>query len=298
MAVTRLPMRPFDDITRIENATALDRPAAAVRGVVQKLLRDRRLRDFLHGTWLGHPFHPGAAQLTAGALLSASLLDLTPSGPRRSSGLIATGILAALPTVAAGWADWAESHEEQQRVGLVHAAVNVLAVSCYAGALRQRARGGQGRALSLTGGAVAFAGALLGGHLGYRQATGANHAEEIYHVAPGDWTGLGSFNELPEGRPVRRMAGDVPVFVLRRAGEVTVLSDRCPHLSAPLSDGELDTEAGELVIHCPWHDSVFRVADGSLVHGPATAPVPVFDARVTQGTVEAKIRTIPGVAAA
>jgi nitrite reductase/ring-hydroxylating ferredoxin subunit len=42
---------------------------------------------------------------------------------------------------------------------------------------------------------------------------------------------------------------------------------------------------------------VFRVRDGAVVHGPATAPQPVLDARVEHGRLQAKVRTIPGVPA-
>ncbi|MGH3784157.1 MAG: Rieske (2Fe-2S) protein [Pseudonocardiaceae bacterium] len=92
------------------------------------------------------------------------------------------------------------------------------------------------------------------------------------HVGPGERQALGPLEEFPLGRPVRRLAGDVPVFVLRRGGiisDVTVLSDRCPHLSAPLHEGELSEVGGEVCITCPWHASVFRLRDGGVVHGPA-----------------------------
>ncbi|MGB8199384.1 MAG: Rieske (2Fe-2S) protein, partial [Pseudonocardiaceae bacterium] len=125
-------MRPFDDIVRLERAVALDRPAAAVRGVVQRLLRNRALKDALHGVWLGHPLHPALAQLALGSFMSASLIDAAGGRGRESSGLIAVGLASTVPTVAAGWADWSDSHEEQQRVGLVHAALNATAVACFA----------------------------------------------------------------------------------------------------------------------------------------------------------------------
>ena len=141
------PMRPFDDITRIERAQVLDKPVAAVRAVVTRVLRNRTVKDALHGVWLGHPLHPGAAQFTAGSLLSASMLDAVggPVGGGRlpSSFLIAAGLATAPVTAAAGWADWSESHEDQMRVGLVHAATNVVALSLYGAALVQRARGGR-----------------------------------------------------------------------------------------------------------------------------------------------------------
>jgi nitrite reductase/ring-hydroxylating ferredoxin subunit len=299
-------MRPFDDIVRIERAQALDKPVAAVRAVVTTVLRNRTVKDALHGVWLGHPLHPGAAQFTAGSLLSASVLDAVgpPVGGGRppSTFLIAAGLATAPLTAAAGWADWSESHEDQMRVGLVHAASNIVALSLYAAALVRRARGGDGRLLSLAGGAVAGVGAVLGGHLGYRQATGANHGEEVAHLGPEDWRSLGPLADVPVGTPVRRSAGEVPVMVLRRADGVgpdgiSVLSDRCPHLSAPLHEGDLVDAAGEAHIVCPWHGSEFRVSDGCVVHGPATAPVPRFESRVVGDDLQARVVTIPGVPA-
>ena len=300
-------MRPFDDIARIERAQALDKPAAAARAVVQRVLSGRRLKDALHGVWLGHPLHPGLAAVAAGSFISATLLDAVgaPVGGGRapSSFLIASGLALSPPTAAAGWADWAESHEDQQRVGLVHAAANVVGIGLYGAALVRRLRGtGSGRLLSLAAGTVAGAGALLGGHMGYRQAVGANHAEEVAHVGPADWQSLGAFADLPVGRPVKRIAGDVPVFVLRRADGVgpdgvSVLSNRCPHLSAPLDEGDVVDAGGEVHVVCPWHGSEFRVSDGCVVHGPATAPVPRFESRVVGDELQARVVTLPGVPA-
>lgn len=294
-------MRPFDDIVRLERAEALDRPATAIRGVVQRLLRNRTLKDALHGVWLGHPLHPALAQLALGSFTSASLIDAVGGRRLESSGLIAVGLVSSVPAVAAGWADWSDSHEDQQRVGLVHAAVNATALACFATALvRRRGNRNAGQVLSVVGGILSGVGAALGGHLGYRQATGANHGEEIPHIGPGDWQALGPLDEFPLGRPVRKLAGDVPVFVLRRGGiisDVTVLSNRCPHLSAPLHEGELSEAGGEVCITCPWHASVFRLRDGGVVHGPATAPVPGFESRVVNGVLQARVRTLPGVPA-
>ena len=188
------------------------------------------------------------------------------------------------------------------RVGLVHAMANGAALSLYAAALVARRRGGPGRLLSLAGGAVAGVAALLGGHLGYRQATGANHGEEIAHARAEQWQSLGPFADLPVGKPVKRVAGDVPVFVLRRADGVgpygvSVLSDRCPHLSGPLHEGDVVDVRGEAHVVCPWHGSEFRVSDGCVVHGPATAPVPRFEVRVLGEELQARVVTLPGVPA-
>ena len=300
-------MRPFDDIVRIERAQVLDKPVAAVRAVVTKVLRNRTVKDALHGVWLGHPLHPGAAQFTAGSLLSASMLDAVggPVGGGRSpsSFLIAAGLATAPVTVAAGWADWSESHEDQMRVGLVHAASNAVALSLYAAALVQRARGGRGRLLSLAGGAVAGVGALLGGHLGYRQATGANHGEEIAHIGPENWQSLGPLAEVPVGKPVKRVAGDVPVFVLRRADGMAArtASACCP--TAARTSRRRCTRATSSTTQARRTSCARGTAassgssDGCVVHGPATAPVPRFESRVVGDELQARVVTIPGVPA-
>jgi nitrite reductase/ring-hydroxylating ferredoxin subunit len=290
-------MRPFDYISRIERLEWLDKPASAARSVVQRVLRNQGVKDALHGVWLGHPLHPGAAQFALGSFTSATVLDALRGSRSASTSLILTGLAATAPTVASGWADLSESHEDQQRVGVVHAATNGAAVALYLGALVARARGRSGRPASVAGGMVMGLAALLGGHLGYRQALGANHAEAITHIGPADWQSLGPVADLPEGRPVRRRAGAVDVVVVRRGVEVIALADRCPHLEAPLSDGELVEHDGETLLVCPWHGSQFRL-DGCVVHGPATASVPRFETRVLGNEVEARVVPIPGVEAA
>lgn len=298
MRLTEKPIR------QIERAVQLDRVAGAARDLVHRLLRRQGLKDVLHGVWLGHPLHPALAQLALGSLLSASVIDLCGGRRGDSSRLIVVGLMATGPTAAAGWADYADGHEEQQRVGLVHAALNATSVVCYLGALGVRLRGRRdGRGWSVTGGVLAGAAASLGGHLSFRMASGANHTEQVQHIGPAEWQLVGPVAELPLDEPVRRLIGEVPAFVLRQSapdsgGEpVVVLSDHCPHLSAPLHEGELSTVDREPRVTCPWHGSVFRVSDGEVVHGPATAPVPRFDTRVREGQLEAKVRTLPGVSA-
>jgi nitrite reductase/ring-hydroxylating ferredoxin subunit len=57
------------------------------------------------------------------------------------------------------------------------------------------------------------------------------------------------------------------VVAVRVAGAVHVLADRCSHMSGPPPGGEL----ADGCLTCPWHGSVFRIADGSVARGPATA---------------------------
>ena len=181
--------------------------------------------------------------------------------------LVAAGLIAAVPAAVAGAADWSEQHEQQMRVGVVHAAGNIVASSLYGASLLSRGPR-LGRVLRLAGLAAVSASGLLGGHISFRLAGGANHAEEVPHLVKPGWHHLMTSADLPEGTPVHHMLGEVPVVAIRAGGTVHVLADRCSHMSGPLSDGML----ADGCLTCPWHGSVFRIADGSVVHGPATAP--------------------------
>ncbi|WP_369154274.1 Rieske 2Fe-2S domain-containing protein [Streptomyces sp. R02] len=247
-----------------------------------------RVRDVLHGTWLGHPVHPMAIHLPIGSWMSAAVLDLKPGRSRQADLLVALGLAGAVPAAATGLTDWAELHREQQRVGLVHAVANTAAVGLYGVSLVMRltGRGRAGRALGYLGLTAVGAGGLLGGHLAYRQAAGVNHAEEVPHVVSDGWHRVGGVDEFPAGEAVRCVVDDVPVLVVRETGgEVHALAERCSHLAGPLSEGTV----ADGCVQCPWHGSVFRLSDGWNVEGPATAPQPAFDTRVVDGHVEVRL---------
>ena len=80
--------------------------------------------------------------------------------------------------------------------------------------------------------------------------------------------------DLPDGRLVRVPLGYLSLAVLRQGTEVYALADRCAHLGGPLHQGQLVSEGVDLCVACPWHGSTFRVVDGTVVHGPATARQP------------------------
>jgi nitrite reductase/ring-hydroxylating ferredoxin subunit len=273
----------MDPMSYLEETEELDRLTAPVQRAA-RLLPPGRVRDALYGVWLGHPLHPLLIQVPTGTWLSASFLDTWPGNERASRRLVLAGLAAAVPAALAGAADWSEQHEQQMRVGLVHAAANVAAVALYAASVAAPAR--RAKALRLAGLAAAGAGGFLGGHIAYRQSAGANEAEPVPHlVEPGwhDLMPLAELSELTDSKPVKRMLGDVPVAVVRDGAGAHVLAGRCSHLSGPLSDG--DCHDGTLT--CPWHGSTFRLADGAVARGPATAPQPVFRTRVSDGMLQA-----------
>jgi nitrite reductase/ring-hydroxylating ferredoxin subunit/uncharacterized membrane protein len=274
-------MRPTE---RLEHASALDGPAALATDLIKRALPPGPRADLLHGVPIGQPAHPALASLPMGFWTSATVLDLVPGTSRAAKTLIALGLASAAPAAAAGWADWSTLHREQQRVGLVHAASGACASALFAGSLLARAAGrtGSGRLLSLAGMAAAAGGGFLGRHLAFPMGAGAGHAEPVTHLAPLGWHDLCKLSELPPGRPVPRRLGYLTLVVVRDRGEICVLDDQCAHLGGPLHQGELVTGPdGTACLTCPWHGSTFRLKDGSVQRGPATARQPAFEVRVS-----------------
>ncbi|HVT67349.1 MAG TPA: Rieske (2Fe-2S) protein, partial [Trebonia sp.] len=208
-----------------------------------------------------------------------SLLDAWPGNETASRRLVLAGLAAAVPAALAGSADWSEQHEQQMRVGVVHALANTAGLALYAASAALPARA---RLLRLAGLAAVGAAGFLGGHIAYRQSGGPNHAEAVPHLVEPGWHDLMPVAGLADRQPVKRTLGDVPVVVIRDGEDIHVLAEQCSHLSGPLSEG--DYRDGCLT--CPWHGSTFRAADGAVARGPATAPQPVFQTRVADGTLQ------------
>lgn len=306
---TRARRLPFPRLAafaeRVERAPSLDAPVRALSNMVVRALPPRtRLDDALHGVPFGQPAHPALVRLPLGCWTSAVLLDFLPGArflPRAqrfpaAQALLAAGLTAAIPSAASGLADWSALHRHQQRVGLVHALAQGTSTVLFASSLLARISGRQrsGKALSLAGLTAATAGAYLGGHLALRLGAGASHAEPIGHLVALGWQDMCPLDDLPEGRLARRQLGYLSLVALRHGPAVHVLSDHCAHLGGPLHQGRVVTEDGQACVSCPWHGSVFRFRDGSVVHGPATARQPAFESRVTDsGLVQVRPATPP-----
>ncbi|MGX6604404.1 Rieske 2Fe-2S domain-containing protein [Micromonosporaceae bacterium Da 78-11] len=275
-------------LTRLERARALDGVSDKIQSAVFAAVRPQRLRDLLHGAWLGHPLHPVVVQVPVGAFISAAVLDLLPGERKAATTLIAVGTAGVAPAILSGWVDWSQMTKDRRRVGLVHAGANAVAVSLYAASLVARLRGrtGPGKALAYTGLSVAGIGAYLGGHLAYAQGGGMNQAAPDIARIPEEWTSVGSLASLPEGKPAVRRVADVPVLLYRVGDQVSAMVERCSHETGPLGEGDVIGSGMDACVICPWHGSTFRLADGAVVHGPAANKQPMLRVRVHQGAVE------------
>ena len=89
-------------------------------------------------------------------------------------------------------------------------------------------------------------------------------------LAPGAADGRpidgGPVADLPEGSMRRVSDGDLDVLVAHTPAGILAVDDRCPHMSAPLSIGELDG----CVVACPLHEGRFDLCSGAVVQMPNT----------------------------
>lgn len=272
-------------LSRLASVKALDTVAKPLAKKVEATIPKGVVKDALSGTWLGHPLHPLMTDLPIGCWTNAMLLDFLGGKRARPAArkLVGLGVLSALPTAAAGLADWSDTLGEERRVGFVHLAGNVAAVGLYALSwqARRRDRHARGVVLGLLGGAVATGSAYIGGHLAWRR--GVNVDRHAWDHADDAWYDVGPLTEVPEGKAIAVTAGHGQVLLYRGEHAIHAIADVCGHAGGPLHEGEVDP--GGTCVTCPWHGSVFRLADGSVVHGPATGPQPDYEVRVSSGRV-------------
>jgi nitrite reductase/ring-hydroxylating ferredoxin subunit len=270
---------------------ALDAPAKRVGKAVRSVIKPGPVKDALSGSWLGHTLHPLLTDVTIGTFTSALALDWL--GGRESQPaaqrLIGLGLLSALPTVSSGYSDWADTevaNDSVRRIGIVHATANFTAASLFAASWLARRRGdhGRGRALALAAGGVLGGSGYLGGHLTLAEGVGVDRT--TFEDTSTDWTPVLDDGEVQDGQMRCVEADGTPVMVARSDGILHALSNRCSHRGGPLHEGRLENGT----VTCPWHDSVFDVRDGSLIHGPAAYPQPAWETRVRHGRIEVRRR--------
>jgi nitrite reductase/ring-hydroxylating ferredoxin subunit len=244
-------------------------------------------KDFLNGTWIGHPIHPPITDVPIGAWLGASLLDLADGGSgngmaRGADALVALGCVGAVGAAATGFADWQDQVGHSRDVGTAHALINTSALALCSASLVLRLKGARGPAiaLSLVGLGAAATGAFLGGDMVFRMGMQVNR--NAFTSGPKKWTAVAEENEVVDGSFVRKQVGKNQVLLTRLDGEICAASAICSHAGGPLD--ELPLRDGQL--HCPWHGSQFELRTGHVTHGPATVAVPVYETRTKEGQVE------------
>ncbi|HST53761.1 MAG TPA: Rieske 2Fe-2S domain-containing protein [Pyrinomonadaceae bacterium] len=282
-------------INVIEQQDFLEQASEAIQPLVTKAFEaagpaGQEAKDFLHGTWLGHPLHPVLTDVPIGAWTAALALDAleTISGRKElaagADAAIAVGLVGALGSAVTGLTDWSETSGRARKVGLLHGLLNAGATALYTTSLvmRRRKKRSAGLGLAMLGYAVSGAASYLGGHLVFGEQIGVDHTagQEMSK----EFVAVLDESELGEGEMRKVEAEGVPVLLVRRGGEVHAIAHTCSHMGGPLSEGKLDGE----VVECPWHGSRFSIKDGSVERGPATFPQPCFETRISDGQIEVR----------
>jgi nitrite reductase/ring-hydroxylating ferredoxin subunit/uncharacterized membrane protein len=271
-------------VAAIERFDRLDGVAASLAKTVGRAVQVRPVRNILSGTVIGHPLHPLLTDLPIGAWSMAALLDTL--GGRASEPaadiLVSVGIATAVPTAAAGLNDWSDTQGKPRRIGLVHAAANSTALCLYTSSAVARVRGhrGLGKTLGLAGFGILMFGGFLGGHLTYANAVNVN--KTAGRNGPSKWTPVLGDSELSDGEHRKVDVAGVTVLLHRSGTRVHALDSVCSHMGGPLEEGRITNGC----VTCPWHGSTFRLADGSVVRGPASHPQPVYETRINDGHIE------------
>ena len=249
----------------------------------------QRLKNVLHGTWLGHPLHPVLTDAPIGFWLTSLALDSLEAAGNEDVGpgadaALALGLAAAIPTALAGATDWQHTDGRARRIGVAHGLLNVGGLALYGVSLGLRRRGarGAGRGLAALAYGVLNVSAYLGGHLVYAEQVGVDHTAG--QEAPEGWTPVLTATELPENAPRRVEVEGTRVLLVRQGARIYALAETCAHLGGPLAEGELVDGS----IRCPWHGSRYALDDGRVLDGPSAFPQPCYETRIREGQIEVR----------
>lgn len=275
---------------RVASANWIDRPADAIAGAVSAVYRPLRpLQDLLNGTVLGHPLHPLVTDVVIGAwtvTLVLDLLGLAGVGGLAGGAAVALwlGVLAALGSLLTGLTDWKDTYGLERRVGFIHALLMTLATVLYivSGLARLGGSGGGAAVVGILGYLAVIVGGYLGGEMAFGFGSMVDH--NAFRDGIGKFTPACPLADLAQGMTALDVKGR-PVLLVRDGDSVTAIGNVCSHAGGPLNKGTLENG----VVTCPWHGSRFRVADGSVVRGPATFAQPAYEVRIAEdGTVEVR----------
>jgi nitrite reductase/ring-hydroxylating ferredoxin subunit/uncharacterized membrane protein len=277
-----------------------DAGKTVARGIHDLVLKGgeptRKFVDFLHGTWLGHPLHPVLTDITIGAWTIGTLFDaaaaITGDSDLETAAdkAIEVGTASAIPTAITGMADYSTIPKDAAAHATLHAALNIVNFALYAGSVQARRSGNRrrGTLLSTIGFGLTCVSAWIGGSLVYTYKIGTDHSDKF--TKPKRFTPVMDAAKLPDRKPVRVDYDDKPVMVYRDGEQIYALGARCPHDAGPLDEGKIEGSC----VECPWHQSVFDMRDGHIVHGPACQPPQAFDARIQDGKVQLRAQEKPG----
>lgn len=253
-----------------------------------------KIKNFLHGKWLGHPVHPMVTDIPLGAWTTAIILDTfelygNSQYKPGADAAVNIGLVGAAGSAISGLTDWTGTTDIERKTGLVHGLLNMGATALYiTSALLRKNKNSRKKAImfSMLGYGITVVSSYLGGTLVYNKQMGVNHTA-LPMGYPEKFKAVLPEKKLKEGQMKCVRAEQVDVLLVKKNNKIYAIANTCSHLGGPLSEGDLLENCS---VRCPWHQSVFSLEDGSVIDGPATQPQPKFDVRVRNGNIEVKLK--------
>lgn len=236
------------------------------------------VKDFLNGTWLGHPVHSAVTDVPIGGLTVALILEVVGQ-PVAADVAVLVSVLAMVAAAVTGLADYSDTERTARMRATVHSMVMIVALVLFAISLLIRAGNPPDRtvavALLVIGYVVISVGAAIGGDLVYLIGTQVNR--HAWRGAGAKWVplDLGGLTDIPQGGPTKATAGPNTLVLVRTGDTVLALHEQCAHAGGPLSEGRIVDGC----IECPWHGSRFRLENGHVARGPAVYDQPAYESR-------------------
>jgi nitrite reductase/ring-hydroxylating ferredoxin subunit/uncharacterized membrane protein len=250
------------------------------------------LQDLLNGSWLGHSVHAVLVDIVIGGATMALFLDIlrvffgVDDLDIAATWVLGLTWLSALGAILSGLTDYKDTNPNsaERDVAGVHGLTNIAATLFFTVSFIQRLNSDHDGAfwVLLIGYLVVSVGGYIGGHIVFKYGYMVDHNAFSRGKRAKEFTSVAAVADVPESTPSKVMFGTTAVMLVRRGDVVHALKETCAHAGGPLSEGKLEGDT----ITCPWHFSVFRIADGSVVHGPASSRQVSYRARVNEGQVE------------
>jgi nitrite reductase/ring-hydroxylating ferredoxin subunit/uncharacterized membrane protein len=243
----------------------------------------RPIKDFLDGTWLGHPVHAAVTDVPIGAMTISLIADLIGQ-PLVADVSMLIGVLAMVASAATGLADYADVDGTARNRATVHGTLMTITLVIYAFSLLIRAGHPADRlapiVLAIVGYLILTLAAEIGGDLVYLVGTHVNR--HAWRGAGTKWVtlDLGDMPDIPQGGPTKLKAGINDLAVIRDGDRILAMHAVCAHAGGPLAEG---TIVGGDRLQCPWHGSRYLLANGHVVRGPSMYDQPAYEVRRSDG---------------